>query len=40
MTTPILTRKGQPVETPPFISILFKDKRATNKVANMQADWL
>ena len=29
MTTSILTRKGQPIETPSFISFLFKDKRAS-----------
>ena len=29
MTTSILTRKGQPVETPPFINFLFNDKRAS-----------
>src|SRR5215207_3655412 len=28
MTTSILTRKGQPVEPPPFINFLFNDKRA------------
>ncbi len=29
MTNSILTRKGQPVETPPFISFLFNDKRVS-----------
>lgn len=29
MTHPVLTRKGQPIETPSFISFLFKDKRAS-----------
>ena len=29
MTNSILTRKGQPVETPPFINFLFNDKRAS-----------
>jgi len=29
MSTSILTRKGQPVETPPFINFLFNDKSAS-----------
>lgn len=28
MIQPVLTRKGQPIETPPFIKMLFTDKRA------------
>ena len=35
MTTSILTRKGQPVDPPPFINFLFGDKRAAEKEAQI-----